>query len=77
MCFKSVIYDYTNLVLGDDIMNSILHIPDVHKQTLMHKHLILIRKLKSVKIISSLKVAQYPGFLRSTNLESKLIDFFV
>ena len=27
--------------------------------------------------IYTLKVAQYPGFLRSTNLESKLIDFFV
>ena len=26
---------------------------------------------------NQLKVAQYPGFLRSTNLESKLIDFFV
>ena len=25
----------------------------------------------------TIKVAQYPGFLRSTNLESKLIDFFV
>ena len=58
MCFKSVIYDYTNLVLGVDyVMNSIFHIPDVHKQSLMHKHLILIRKLKSVKLISSLKVA--------------------
>ena len=28
-------------------------------------------------VVGALKVAQYPGFLRSTNLESKLIDFFV
>ena len=27
--------------------------------------------------LNHIKVAQYPGFLRSTNLESKLIDFFV
>ena len=53
MCFKSVIYDYTNLVLGVDyVMNSIFHIPDVHKQTLMHKHLILIRNTGNHKIVS-------------------------